>query len=134
MPEDRRNARRARLSGVRVTYESATGDVHEADVANLSRDGIFIASLQPLAVGKRLTLELLVAGETGAWAALGRVIWIRTASEGERGCFLGPHRCQPGANSRRDLRRSAPKHTLGQRLSCDVASPRQLPLGATSGR
>jgi hypothetical protein len=83
MPEDRRNARRARLSGVRVTYESATGDVHEADVANLSRDGIFIASLQPLAVGKRLTLELLVAGETGAWAALGRVIWIRTASEGE---------------------------------------------------
>ena len=83
MPEDRRSARRARLSGVRVSYESATGDVHEAEVANLSRDGIFIESPSPLAVGKRLALELLVAGETGAWAALGRVIWIRTASEGD---------------------------------------------------
>jgi hypothetical protein len=81
MPEDRRSARRARLSGVRVTYEGATGEVHEADVANLSREGLFVASAHPPAVGKRLSLDIQVAGEEGSWPALGRVVWIRSRDE-----------------------------------------------------
>lgn len=83
MPEDRRSARRARLSGVRVTYEGATGQVHEAEVANLSREGIFIASAHPTAVGKRLSLDIQVAGEAGSWPALGRVVWVRSRDEGD---------------------------------------------------
>ena len=83
MPEERRNTRRARIPGVRVTYESASGEVHQAEVANLSREGIFVVSRQPLAIGKRLSLELVVAGEGGPGAALGRIIWIRSASEGD---------------------------------------------------
>ena len=83
MPEERRSVRRAQLSGIRVTYESASGEVRDAEVANLSREGLFIATPQPLAVGKRLSLELLVAGEAGPWAALGRVLWIRSTREGD---------------------------------------------------
>ncbi len=83
MPEDRRSARRARLSGVRVTYEGATGLVHEADVANLSREGLFIATAQPTAVGKRLSLDIQVAGEAASWPALGRIVWLRSRDEGD---------------------------------------------------
>jgi hypothetical protein len=83
MPEDRRSARRARLSGVRVTYEGATGQVHEAEVADLSREGVFIVSADPTAVGKRLSLDIQVAGEAGSWPALGRVVWVRSRDEGD---------------------------------------------------
>ncbi len=83
MPEDRRSARRARLSGVRVTYEGATGQVHEAEVADLSREGVFIATAHPTAVGKRLSLDIQVAGEAGSWPALGRVVWVRSRDEGD---------------------------------------------------
>jgi Tfp pilus assembly protein PilZ len=83
MPEDRRSARRARLSGVRVTYEGATGQVHEAEVADLSREGVFIVSAHPTTVGKRLSLDIQVAGEAASWPALGRVIWVRPRDEGD---------------------------------------------------
>ena len=83
MPDDRRSARRARLSGVRVTYESSAGEVHAADVADLSREGLFVATTAPLAVGKRISLEIQVAGEAAAWPALGRVVWVRAVSEGD---------------------------------------------------
>jgi uncharacterized protein (TIGR02266 family) len=82
MPDDRRSARRARLSGVRVTYESATGEVHAAEVADLSREGLFVATTAPLAVGKRISLEIQVAGEEATWPALGRIVWVRSVSEG----------------------------------------------------
>ncbi len=83
MPEDRRSTRRARLSGVRVAYESAGGEVHQADVTDMSREGLFISSAKPLGVGKRISLEVQVAGEPGPWAALGRIVWVRQASEGD---------------------------------------------------
>ncbi len=83
MPDDRRSARRARLSGVRVTYEDAAGARHQADVFDLSRDGLFVSSAQPIAVGKRLSLEIVAAGEPAPWPALGRVVWVRTPGEGE---------------------------------------------------
>src|SRR6516165_2919640 len=83
MPEERRSVRRAQRSGIRVTYESASGEVRDAEVANLSSEGLFIATPQPLAVGKQLSLELLVAGEGGPWAALGRVLWNRSTREGD---------------------------------------------------
>jgi uncharacterized protein (TIGR02266 family) len=82
MPDERRSARRARLSGVRVTYESSTGAVQQADVANLSREGVFITTATPVQVGKRLSLEIQVAGQAAPWAALGRVVWNRAMAEG----------------------------------------------------
>ncbi len=82
MPDDRRSARRARLSGVRVAFESSTGAVQQADVANLSREGVFITTATPVQVGKRLALEIQVAGEAAPWAALGRVVWNRAVAEG----------------------------------------------------
>src|SRR5579872_2844376 len=83
MPDDRRKSRRVRLSGVRVAFESASGEVHEADAANLSREGVFVRSATPLAVGKRLSLDIKVTGEPAPWAALGRVVWVRQAAEGD---------------------------------------------------
>lgn len=83
MADERRSARRARLSGVHVTYESAAGDRVEGEVRDLAAGGLFICTAAPLAVGKRIALDLHVAGEEGPWAALGRVVWTRPASEGD---------------------------------------------------
>jgi hypothetical protein len=83
MVEDRRSARRARLTGVRVICESSSGLSQESEVADLSRDGLFIASANPIAVGKRLSLEIQVTGQAAPWAALGRVVWNREASGGD---------------------------------------------------
>lgn len=84
MAEERRSAPRARISGARITYESANGDPTETDTLNLARGGLFIRTERPLAVGKRLALEIQVAGELVPWSALGRVVWIREHDEGDR--------------------------------------------------
>jgi|GEM_PF-752622 len=83
MADERRSARRARLSGVHVTYESAAGDRVEGEVRDLAAGGLFICTAAPLAVGKRIAVDLHVAGEDGPWAALGRVVWRRPAPEGD---------------------------------------------------
>jgi len=83
MPDDRRSVRRARLAGVRVTYESASGERKEADVLDLGSGGLFIRTATPIPIGKRLSLEIFVTGEATSWPALGRVLWTREADEGE---------------------------------------------------
>jgi uncharacterized protein (TIGR02266 family) len=84
MAEERRSAARARISGVRVTYQSAAGDPFETDALNVGRGGLFVRAAKPLAVGKRIALELQVVGELVPWSALGRVVWTREHDEGER--------------------------------------------------
>jgi molecular chaperone DnaK len=84
MAEERRSAPRARIAGVRVTYESATGDHVETDALNLGPGGLFVRSARPLTVGKRISLEIQVPGELVPWSALGRVVWTRERDEGER--------------------------------------------------
>jgi uncharacterized protein (TIGR02266 family) len=84
MAEERRSNPRARISGARVNYESATGEGTEADALNLGRGGLFVRAAKPLPVGKRLALEIEVAGELVPWSALGRVVWVRQETEGER--------------------------------------------------
>jgi uncharacterized protein (TIGR02266 family) len=81
MPDERRNARRAPLSGVHATYESATGERHQVLVSDLSKDGLFLQTESLLAVGKRLSLEIVVTGEPAPWAALGRVVWTRSGPD-----------------------------------------------------
>lgn len=83
MAEDRRSARRARLSAVRATYEGASGERKDAEVFDLSRGGLFLKSNAPVPVGKRLALEIHAAGEASPWPALGRVVWIRALAESE---------------------------------------------------
>jgi type IV pilus assembly protein PilZ len=83
MTDVRRAARRVRLPGVQVTYESATGEPQQAMVVDLSREGLYIQSAKPLAVGKRVSLEIQPIGEPTAWSALGRVVWIRDADDGD---------------------------------------------------
>jgi uncharacterized protein (TIGR02266 family) len=77
MADERRTSRRVRISGVRVTYESATGERVDAFALDLGTGGIFVRTAAPLAVGKRISLEIQVVGEAGPWAALGRVVWSR---------------------------------------------------------
>jgi uncharacterized protein (TIGR02266 family) len=85
MSEERRSAPRARISGARVTYESALGgDRVEADALNLGRGGLFVLTEKPLPVGKRIALDIQVAGELVPWPAVGRVIWSRERTDGER--------------------------------------------------
>jgi uncharacterized protein (TIGR02266 family) len=83
MAEERRSVHRVRIAGVRVTYESATGEAVEADVVDLGAGGMFVRTAAPMAVGKRVSLELHVLGEPGPWSALGRVVWTRAKGEGD---------------------------------------------------
>jgi Tfp pilus assembly protein PilZ len=83
MSDARRAARRVRLPGVQVTYESATGERQQARVIDLSREGLYIPSAKPLPIGKRLSLEIQPIGEPSAWPALGRVVWVRDADDGD---------------------------------------------------
>lgn len=77
MPDERRGSKRAHISGVRVTYESASGERVEADALDLSTGGLFVRTSTPLGVGKRITLDIQVFGEPSSWSALGRVVWVR---------------------------------------------------------
>src|SRR5260370_39821225 len=81
MPDERRSARRALLSGVHATFESATGERHQVLVSDLSKEGLFLQTESLLAVGKRCSFELAVTGEPAPWAALGRVGWTRSARD-----------------------------------------------------
>jgi uncharacterized protein (TIGR02266 family) len=89
MADERRSARRARLSGVRITYESASGERLEADALDLSRSGLFVRTAKPLGVGKRIALEIQVLGQPGPWSALGRVVWTRDSGDGDRPPGMG---------------------------------------------
>ncbi|MCL2448820.1 MAG: PilZ domain-containing protein [Polyangiaceae bacterium] len=90
MANDRRSAPRASLPGIRADYEGASGDPQRAEVLNLSGGGLFLLTDTPLAVGKRVALDVYVTGEPAPWSALGRVVWTRTASEGpERPAGMG---------------------------------------------
>jgi uncharacterized protein (TIGR02266 family) len=84
MAEERRSSHRARIAGVRVMYESTTGERVETDAFDLGGGGVFVRTATPLGVGKRLSLEIQVVGETGPWSAVGRVIWTREKGEGEK--------------------------------------------------
>jgi uncharacterized protein (TIGR02266 family) len=81
MPDERRSARRAPLTGIHATYESASGQRHQVLVSDLSKEGLFLQTESLLAVGKRLSLEISVAGEPAPWAALGRVVWTRSTPD-----------------------------------------------------
>lgn len=82
MTEERRSAPRARISGARVTYESAAGDHVETDALNIGRGGLFVTASKPLAVGRRISLDIQMAGEAGPWSALGRIVWVRQDADG----------------------------------------------------
>jgi uncharacterized protein (TIGR02266 family) len=93
MVEERRSARRARMSGVHVTYEDAAGDRTKALGLDIGRGGLFIRTATPLTLGKRIALEVQVLGEPELeepWTALGRVVWARDADDGaERPAGMG---------------------------------------------
>lgn len=90
MPDDRRSAPRARVPGVGATFEGATGELHRAEVLDIGAGGLFLSTRTLAAVGKRLSLEMVVAGEPGPWSALVRVVWVRPTSEGpDRPAGLG---------------------------------------------
>ncbi len=84
MSEDRRTASRAHVPGVQATYETANGERREAEVVDLGPGGLFLATDSPPAVGKRVSLEIVVNGEPSPWSALGRVVWTRAAAEGDQ--------------------------------------------------
>jgi uncharacterized protein (TIGR02266 family) len=84
MADERRGAHRVHISGVRVTYESAAAESVEADILDLGAGGVFIRTAVPMAVGKRISLEIQVIGEAAPWAALGRVVWVRQKGEGDK--------------------------------------------------
>jgi uncharacterized protein (TIGR02266 family) len=89
MADERRGGRRAPISGVRVTYEGATGAQIEAEVLDLATGGLFIRTEAPLSTGKRIALDLHILGEPGPWSALGRVVWSRPAAEPGRPAGMG---------------------------------------------
>jgi uncharacterized protein (TIGR02266 family) len=83
MDDERRTSPRVHIAGLRVVYESGNGEPAEAYALDLATGGLFVGTPTPLAVGKRISLEIQVVGEAVPWAALGRVVWSRAKSEGE---------------------------------------------------
>ena len=84
MVDERRTSPRVRISGVRVIYESGSGERVDAFALDLGAGGLFVRTAAPLAVGKRIALEIQVVGEALPWSALGRVVWSRDKGEGEK--------------------------------------------------
>jgi uncharacterized protein (TIGR02266 family) len=74
---ERRDSSRGPVSGVTAAFEDASGDTGEVDVGDIGRGGVFLRTDTPMAVGKRLSLEIRVTGEVAGWSALGRVVWVR---------------------------------------------------------
>jgi uncharacterized protein (TIGR02266 family) len=81
MPDERRKALRAHIPSVRVIFESTTGERVEAELLDVSKSGLFIRTAKPLAIGKRLSLEVQAVADVAAWSALGRVVWTRETGE-----------------------------------------------------
>ena len=77
MRDERRKARRARIPGMRVIFESAAGERVEADVLDIGSGGLFIRTARPLAAGKRVSLDVQGLPGLAAWSAHGRVVWTR---------------------------------------------------------
>src|ERR1700734_2186130 len=84
MVDERRTSPRVRISGVRVIYESGSGERVDAFALDLGAGGLFVRTAAPLAVGKRIALEIQVVGEALPWSALGRVVWSREKGQGEK--------------------------------------------------
>ena len=89
MPDERRWTPRADIPGMRVVFEGAAGERVEADVLNVGSGGLFIRTEKPLAVGKRLSLEVQTVADMVAWSALGRVVWTRETGTTEGAPGMG---------------------------------------------
>ena len=70
---DRRGARRYRVS-VRVEFAAADGS-RRANVYNLGKDGIFICTAEPLALGAQMSITVHLPGEGDLVCADGQVVW-----------------------------------------------------------
>jgi uncharacterized protein (TIGR02266 family) len=89
MPDERRQAQRARPQGVRVKFVSAAGVRLEAEVLDLGSGGLFIRTEEPLPTGNRLLLEIRAPGEPAGWSAAGRVVWTRCAGSADAPAGMG---------------------------------------------
>ncbi len=70
---------------MRVTYEEASGRRVEAEALDVSAGGLFVLTEEMLAVGKRVSVDITLAGGSSKWSVLARVVWVR-----ERGSDAGP--------------------------------------------
>jgi hypothetical protein len=75
--------RGARIPGLRIAYQSTSGERLDADALYLGERGLFICTDKPLAAGGRfpLTIELLADGARRP--AVGRVLAVRETGEGD---------------------------------------------------
>src|SRR5258706_11879533 len=87
MENESRQHARAQLSAIRVRFERAAdgeSTTEELEALDIGRGGLFLKTASPLAVGKRLELEVHVGGESKPIAVLARVAWVREADGGEK--------------------------------------------------
>ncbi|HEY3816848.1 MAG TPA: PilZ domain-containing protein [Polyangiaceae bacterium] len=80
MQQERRSAHRARVPGAHVTYESASDAAQDGEALDISAGGMFIRTAKPAPVGRRLAIELRLAGDGRSFSALGRVMWTRPSA------------------------------------------------------
>jgi uncharacterized protein (TIGR02266 family) len=73
------------MPGMRVTYEDAAGRRVETEALDVSGGGLFLLAEEVIAVGKRVSVDITLAGGSSKWTVLARVIWVR-----ERGGNAGP--------------------------------------------
>jgi uncharacterized protein (TIGR02266 family) len=83
MSDERRRHRRAQLTAIRATYETAGGDRAEGSVHDLGIGGAFVQAPVPLPVGKRIVLDLSIEGEKAPITTTARVVWKRDAGAGD---------------------------------------------------
>lgn len=74
---------------MRAAYEDAAGRRAEAEVLDIGAGGMFVRCDRPVPAGKGLTIDVTGPGEGARWSALGRVVWVRSASSPEGPAGMG---------------------------------------------
>ena len=65
---------------LRVRFGTAT-ELKDHYISNVAEGGVFVETLYPLDIGKRVTLEIFVGDDVSPLTVQGEVIWIRRFPE-----------------------------------------------------
>ncbi|HEY2513704.1 MAG TPA: PilZ domain-containing protein [Polyangiaceae bacterium] len=80
---DVRADRRVRIALISVRFAVSVREFVVCDALDLSRGGMFLRASRPAPVGRVIRFELRVVAEERPLVVIGRVMWTRSAADGE---------------------------------------------------
>ena len=86
---ERRQSRRARVQGLRASWQGAEGERSEGEVLDVNSGGVFVCTPSTVPAGKRLSMDLTLLKDGSTWSAVGRVVWAREVATNEEPSGMG---------------------------------------------